>query len=77
MEKRKLTIFFCLIRDIWNFVFTEMFIEKSSTFHTTFVLIGEFDWLSARQKGSFFVKMFKNLILRNNEGDEAENWHTC
>ena len=28
-------------------------------FHTTFVQIGEFDWLSARQKGSIFVKMFK------------------
>ena len=27
--------------------FTEMFIELSSTFHTTFVQNGEFDWLSA------------------------------
>ena len=41
-----------------------MFIEWSSTFHTTFVEIGEFDWLSGRQKGSIFVKMFKNLLLR-------------
>ena len=54
-----------------------MFIEKSSTFRATFVQIGEFDWLSARQKGSFFVKMFKNLLLRNHKGDEAETWHTC
>ena len=53
-----------------------MFIEWSSTFHMTFVQIGEFDWLSARQKGSIFVKMFKNL-LRNHKGDEAETWHTC
>ena len=45
-------------------------------FHTTFVQIGEFDWLSARQKGSIFVKMFKNL-LRNHKEDEAEFWHTC
>ena len=46
--------------------------------HTTFVQIGEFDWLSARQKGSIFVvKMFKNLLLRNHKGDEAETWHTC
>ena len=30
-------------------------------FHTTFVQIGEFDCLSVRQKGSIFVKMFKNL----------------
>ena len=54
-----------------------MFIEKSSTFHLTFVQIGEFDWLSVRQKGSIFVKMFKNLLLRNHKGDEAEPWHTC
>ena len=53
-----------------------MFIEKSSTFHMTFVQIGEFDWLSGLQKGSIFVKMFKNL-LRNHMGDEAETWHTC
>ena len=46
-------------------------------FHTTFVQIGEFDWLSVRQKGSIFVKMFKNLFLRNHKRDEAETWHTC
>ena len=46
-------------------------------FHTTFVQIGEFDWLSVRQKESIFVKMFKNLFLRNRKGDEAETWHTC
>ena len=43
----------------------------------TFVQIGEFDWLSVRQKGSIFVKMFKNLLLRKHKGDEAETWHTC
>ena len=42
----------------------------------TFVQISEFDWLSGRQKGSIFVKMFKNLLLRNHMGDEAETWHT-
>ena len=42
----------------------------------TFVQIGEFDWLSGRQKGSIFVKMFKNLLLRNHMGDEAETWFT-
>ena len=46
-------------------------------FHTTYVQIGEFDWLSAWQKGSIFVKMFKNLLLSNHMGDEAETWHTC
>ena len=46
-------------------------------FHTTFVEIGEFDWLSGRQKGSILAKKFKNLLLRNHMGDEAEIWHTC
>ena len=46
-------------------------------FHITFVQIGVFDWLSGRQKGSIFVKMFKNLLLRNHMEDEAETWHTC
>ena len=46
-------------------------------FHMTFVQIGEFDWLSGWQKGSIFVKMFKNLLFRNHIGDEAETWHTC
>ena len=40
-------------------------------FHITFVQIGVFDWLSGRQKGSIFVKMFKNL-LRNHKEDEAK-----
>ena len=32
----------------------------------TFVQIGDFDWLLGwPQKGSIFVKMFKNLLLRN------------
>ena len=46
-------------------------------FHMTFVQIGVFDWLSGRQKGSIFVKIFKNLLLRNHIEDEAETWHTC
>ena len=46
-------------------------------FHITFVQIGVFDWSSGRQKGSIFVKMFKNLLLRNHKEDEAETWHTC
>ena len=37
--------------DIRNFIFTEMLIEKSSTFHMAFVQIAEFDWLPGRQKG--------------------------
>ena len=43
----------------------------------TFVQIGEFDRLSGQLKGSIFIKMFKNLLLRNHIGDKAETWHTC
>ena len=46
-------------------------------FHMTFVQIGESDWLSRRQNGSIFVKIFKNLPLRNRKENEAETWHTC
>ena len=70
MGKEEIDNFFCLIGDILIF-FTEMLIEKSSTFHMIFVQIGEFDWLLGRQKGSIFLKMFKNLLLRNPIGDEA------
>ena len=62
---------------IFGIFFYKDVIERSSTFHMTFVQIGEFDWLSARQKGSIFVKMFKNLLLRSHKWDEAETWHTC
>ena len=46
-------------------------------FHITFVQIGVFDWLSGREKGSIFVKIFKKHLLRNHLEDEAETWHTC
>ena len=46
-------------------------------FRITFVQIGVFDWLSGRQKGSIFIKMFKNLLLRNHMEDEGETWHIC
>ena len=32
-------------------IFTEMFIEQSSTFHMNFVQIVEFDWLPGRHNG--------------------------
>ena len=37
-------------------------------FHRTFVQIGEFDWLSVRQKGSIFVKCFKILFSKTIRG---------
>ena len=76
MGKVEIDNFFCLIGEILIF-FTQMFIEYSSTFHTTFVHIGEFNWLSGRLKVSIFVKMFKNLLLRNHKAEEAKTLHTC
>ena len=43
-----------------------MFLSSPLRF-MTFVQIVEFDWLSGRQKGLIFVKMLKNLLLRNNK----------
>ena len=63
MGKVEISIFFSVSMEIFGNFFTEMFIELSSTFHMTFVQIGVFDWLSGRQKGSIFVKTFKNLLL--------------
>ena len=76
MGKVEIDNFFCLIGDVWIF-FYKMFIEYSSTFHTPFVQICEFDWLSGRLKGSIFVKMFKNFLLRNHKGERAKTLHTC
>ena len=42
-----------------NFVFAEMFIEKSSTFHVTCVLILHFDWLQGPHVGQSFEKHSK------------------
>ena len=46
-------------------------------FHVTFVQLDIFDWLLGRQKGSIFVKTFKNLLLRNHMEDVSETWQTC
>ena len=40
-------------------------------FHITFVRISVFHWLLGRQKASIFIKMFKNLLLRNHMEDET------
>ena len=76
MGKEEIDNFFCLIGDIWIF-FSQKCLLSSPLRFIRLVQIGEFDWLSARQKGSIFVKMFKNLLLRNHKGDEAETRHTC
>ena len=45
-------------------------------FHTTFVQIAQFNWLTGRQRVNF-QKIFKILLLRKGKVDEAETWHTC
>ena len=76
MGKEEIDNFFCLIGVIWTFFFTVMFrVVLYVSYH--FCPNGEFDWLSGWQKWSIFVKMFKNLLLRNLMVDEAESWHTC
>ena len=77
MGKEEIDNFFCLIGDIWKKFLQKCLLSSPLRFIRLFVQIGEFDWLSARQKGSIFVKMFKNLLLRNHKADEAETWHTC
>ena len=77
MGKEEIDNFFCLIGDIWIFFLQKCLLSSPLRFIRLFVQIGEFDCLSARQKGSIFVKMFKNLLLRNHKANVAETWHTC
>ena len=77
MGKEEIDNFFCLIGDIWNFFLQKCLLSSPLRFIRPLSKSVNFDWLSARQKWSIFVKMFKNLLLRNHKGDEAETWHTC
>ena len=45
-------------------------------FHTTFVQIALFNWLTGDIKGKF-SKIFNILLLRNRKEDEAKSWRTC
>ena len=58
-----------------EFIFTDLFIEKSCTFNMAFVQIAEFDWLPGRHKGKFWRE--KHLLLRNHKVDEDDTFHTC
>ena len=51
-----------------NFVFAEMFIEYSSTFHETFVLILYFDWLQGPHIGQNFEKHSKIFFSETVKG---------
>ena len=74
MEKEEIQDFFCLVGDIWIFFSTEMFIEYSLRVIRLFKSVHLM--VVGLHKGSIFVKVFKNLLLRNHKGDEAETWHT-
>ena len=76
MGKEEIDNFFCLIGDIW------IFLQKcllSCPLRFIRLLSKSVNLIGCRRdkKGSIFVKMFKNLLLRNHKGDEAETWHTC
>ena len=51
--KAKIGNFFLSQWGYLEFIFTEMFIEKSSMLHMAFVQIAEFDWLPGQQKCTF------------------------
>ena len=71
--KEEIDNFFCLIGDIWIFL-QKCLLSSPLRFigllSKSVNLIG----LSARQKGPIFVEMFKNFLLGNHKGDEAETW---
>ena len=76
IEKEEIDNFFCLIGDIWNFFFQKCLLSSPLSFIR--LLSKSVNLIGCRcgKKGPF-VKMFKNLLLRNHKGDEAETWHTC
>ena len=76
MGKEEIDNFFCLIGDIW------IFLQKcllSSPLRFIRLLSKSVDLICCRccKKGSIFVKIIKNLLLRNHKEDEAETGHTC
>ena len=46
-------------------------------FHTTFVQIALFNWLTGRHKGYIFEKYSVFFFSETVKEDEAETWHTC
>ena len=76
MGKEEIDNFFCLIGDI-----LKIFLQKCLLSSLCFIglLSKSVNLFGCRgsKKGHFFVKMFKNLLLRNHTGDGAETWHTC
>ena len=64
MGKEEIDNFFCLIGDIWN-ILQKCLLSSPLRFIR---LLSK----SVNLIGSIFVKMFKNLLLRNHKGDEAE-----
>ena len=77
MGKEEIDNFFRLIGDIWIFFLQKCFLSSSLRFVRLLSKLVNLIGCRRGKKGQFFVKMFKNLLLRNHKGDEAETWHTC
>ena len=63
-----------------RYFFTEMFIEKSSSFYMNFVQIVSFDWLPVRHKGLIIEKIFKKNFpetISYLRSYEATTLHVC
>ena len=75
MGKVENCIFFCVSGDICFFL-QKCLLSSPQCFRRllskSVYLIG-----CQGQKGAIFVKMFKNLLLKNHKEDEAETWYTC
>ena len=68
MEKSENCPFLLSCLRYLNFVFAEMFIEYSSTFHVTFVLILHLDWLQGPHIGQNFEKHSKIFFSKTVRG---------
>ena len=76
MGKVKVGIYFYLTADILTKVFTEVFLEVSSTKYMNFVQTAKFDWLPWQQKGEQILKI--HLLESNNRvWGEAETLQKC
>ena len=76
MGKEEIDNFFCIIGDIWIFL-QKCLLRSPLRFIRLLFKSVNLIGCQRGKKGQFFVKMFKNLLLKNHKGDVAETWHTC
>ena len=77
MGKEEIDNFFCFIGDIWKFFLQICLLSSPLRFIR--LLSKSVNLIGCQRgiKGSIFVIFFKNLLLRNHKGYEAETWYTC